>query len=105
MSIKRLFNKQMNYKLIMTPQKRIAIFGSTGSVGTQTLEVIAAHPDKFSVEILTAHTNDELLIKQSLQFHPNMVVIADERKYQKVKEALAQTEVKVFAGESALDDV
>src|SRR5437867_1249985 len=89
----------------MTQIKRIAIFGSTGSIGTQALEVIAAHPDKFSVEILTAHTNDELLIRQALQFHPNIVVIGDERKYQKVKEGLAQTDVKVFTGENALDDV
>ena len=89
----------------MTQQKRIAIFGSTGSIGTQTLEVIAAHPEKFSVEILTAHTNEELLIKQSLQFQPHIVVIGDERKYQKVKEALAQTDVKVFTGENALEDV
>jgi len=89
----------------MTQTKRIAIFGSTGSIGTQTLEVIAAHPDKFSVEILTAHTNDELLIKQSLQFQPGIVVIGDEKKYQKVKEALQQAETKVFAGENALDDV
>ena len=64
----------------MTAQKRIAIFGSTGSIGTQALEVIAANPDKFSVEILTAHTNDELLIQQALQFEPNMVVIVDEKK-------------------------
>jgi 1-deoxy-D-xylulose-5-phosphate reductoisomerase len=87
----------------MTETKRIAIFGSTGSIGTQTLEVIAAHPDKFSVEILTAHTNDELLIRQSLQFRPNIVVIGDEKKYQRVKEALQQTETKVLAGEKALD--
>ncbi|MEP7317486.1 MAG: 1-deoxy-D-xylulose-5-phosphate reductoisomerase [Panacibacter sp.] len=89
----------------MSQKKRIAIFGSTGSIGTQALEVIAMHPDKFSVEILTAHTNDELLIKQSLQFNPNMVVIGDEKKYQKVKEALAKTPVKVFTGEDALNDV
>ena len=89
----------------MIQKKRIAIFGSTGSIGTQALEVIAAHPDKFSVEVLTAHTNDELLIKQSLQFKPNMVVIDDEKKYQKVKEALAKTDVKVFAGEGSLDEV
>jgi 1-deoxy-D-xylulose-5-phosphate reductoisomerase len=88
----------------MTQTKRIAIFGSTGSIGTQTLEVIAAHPDKFSVEILTAHTNEELLIRQSLQFRPNIVVIGDEKKYQRVKEALQQTETKVLAGEKALDD-
>jgi len=89
----------------MSQKKRIAIFGSTGSIGTQALEVIAAHPDKFSVEILTAHTNDELLIKQSLQFNPNMVVIGDEKKYLKVKEALAKTQVKVFSGENSLEDV
>ena len=89
----------------MTQKKRIAIFGSTGSIGTQTLEVISTHPDKFSVEILTAHTNDELLIKQALKFNPNMVVIGDEKKYQKVKEALAKTQVKVFTGEEALIDV
>jgi 1-deoxy-D-xylulose-5-phosphate reductoisomerase len=85
-------------------QKRIAIFGSTGSVGRQALDVIAAHPDKFSVEILTAHTNDELLIKQSLQFNPNIVVIADEKKYDRVRDALANTHVKVFTGEAALDE-
>lgn len=66
-------------------QKRIAIFGSTGSIGTQALDVIAANPDLFSAEILTAQTNDELLIKQALQFNPNLVVIGDERKYQTVK--------------------
>ena len=85
--------------------KRIALFGSTGSIGTQALEVIAANPDKFSAEILTAHTNDELLIKQALQFNPNMVVIGDEKKYLKVKEALSATHVKVFAGEQSLEDV
>ena len=56
-------------------KKRIAIFGSTGSIGMQALEVIAANPDKFSVEVLTAQTNDELLVKQALQFNPNIVVI------------------------------
>jgi 1-deoxy-D-xylulose-5-phosphate reductoisomerase len=86
-------------------QKRIAIFGSTGSIGTQALEVIAANPDKFSAEILTAQTNDELLIQQALKFNPNIVVIGDDRKYTKVKEALAKTDVKVFAGEQALEDV
>lgn len=85
-------------------QKRIAIFGSTGSIGTQALDVIAANPDLFSAEILTAQTNDALLIKQALQFNPNIVVIGDERKYLVVKEALAGTSVKVFAGEQALID-
>ncbi len=88
----------------MSDLKRIAIFGSTGSIGTQALEVIAANTDKFSVEILTAHTNDTLLIQQALAFNPNVVVIVDENKYQKVKEALSQTDIKVFAGEKALEE-
>ncbi len=86
-------------------KKRIAIFGSTGSIGTQALEVIEAHPDLFEVEILTAQTNDKLLIEQALKFNPNAVVIADEGKYEKVKNALESTDVKVFAGENALDEV
>ena len=85
--------------------KRIAIFGSTGSIGTQALEVIKANPGLFEVEILTAHTNDELLIKQALEFKPNAVVIVDEKKYEKVKEALASTHVKVFTGEQSLEEV
>lgn len=85
--------------------KRIALFGSTGSIGTQALNVIESNPDKFSVEVLTAQTNDDLLIQQALQFNPNIVVIGDEGKYQKVKEALASTDVKVFCGEKALEDV
>lgn len=85
--------------------KRIAIFGSTGSIGTQALEVIKSNPDKFSAEVLTAHNNEELLIEQALHFNPNVVVIGDEKKYPKVKEALASTDVKVFAGEKALEEV
>ncbi len=86
-------------------KKRIAIFGSTGSIGTQALDVIEANPDLFEVEILTAHTNDELLVKQALQFNPNAVVIVDEKKYAKVKAALASTDVKVFTGEQSLEEV
>ncbi|SKA18865.1 1-deoxy-D-xylulose-5-phosphate reductoisomerase [Sediminibacterium ginsengisoli] len=85
-------------------QKRIAIFGSTGSIGTQALEVIAANPGLFSAEILTAQSNADLLIRQALQFNPNAVVIGDEKKYTQVKEALAGTDVKVFAGEKALEE-
>jgi 1-deoxy-D-xylulose-5-phosphate reductoisomerase len=85
--------------------KRIAIFGSTGSIGTQALQVIAANTDKFSVEVLTAQNNDELLVQQSLKFNPNVVVIGEEKKYTKVKEALAHTDVKVFSGEKALEEV
>lgn len=86
-------------------KKRIAIFGSTGSIGTQALEVIAANPDLFSAEVLTAQSNDELLVQQALAFNPNVVVIGDEKKYLKVKEALTNTDVKVFAGEKALEEV
>jgi len=86
-------------------QKRIAIFGSTGSIGRQALDVIAANPALFAAEILTAQTNDELLVSQALQFTPNAVVIGDERKYPAVKEALAHTHTKVFAGEDALEQV
>ena len=85
--------------------KRIAIFGSTGSIGAQTLEVIEANPDKFSAEILTAHNNHELLAEQALKYNPNIVVIGDEKKYSDVKEALAGTDIKVFAGEKALEEV
>ncbi|HMP93554.1 MAG TPA: 1-deoxy-D-xylulose-5-phosphate reductoisomerase [Phnomibacter sp.] len=83
-------------------KKRIAIFGSTGSIGQQALEVIAANPDRFSVEILTAQTNDEILVAQALKFDPNLVVIGDESRYSKVKAALQNTQIKVFAGEEAL---
>ena len=86
-------------------KKRIAIFGSTGSIGTQALEVIASNPDKFEVEILTAHSNDKLLVQQAKKFNPNAVVIVNESKYAAVKEALASTDVKVFAGEDALEEV
>ncbi len=82
--------------------KRIAIFGSTGSIGTQALEVVAANPDKFSVSTLTAHTNDEKLIEQAIQFKPLVVVIGDEKKYDKVKAALASFDIQVMAGEDAL---
>lgn len=86
-------------------QKRIAIFGSTGSIGTQALDVIAANPALFSAEVLTAQTNDALLVQQALRFNPNIVVIGDERRYAAVKEALAGTSIKVFAGESAIEEV
>jgi len=87
------------------PQKRIAIFGSTGSIGTQALDVIKANPHLFSAEILTAQTNDDLLVKQALEFKPNCVVIGEESKYHKVKEALSHTDVKVFCGQQALVEV
>ena len=86
-------------------QKRIAIFGSTGSIGKQTLEVIAANPDFFVAEILTAHANESLLIEQALLFEPNIVVIGDIGKYAIVKKALEGKPIKVFAGEEALEQV
>jgi len=86
-------------------KRRIAIFGSTGSIGTQALEVIRAHKNVLEAEILTAQTNADLLIKQALEFLPNAVVIGDETKYEQVKEALAATSIKVFAGENALEEV
>ena len=85
-----------------TNKKRIALFGSTGSIGTQALEVISANPELFEVEILTAQNNDALLIEQALKFRPNAVVIGDENKYEVVKSALSSTDIKVFAGEDAL---
>src|SRR4051812_28953041 len=88
-----------------SPVKRIAIFGSTGSIGTQALEVIGGNADKFSVEVLTCGANEDLLIQQSLKFNPNIVVIGEEKKYQKVKDALASTDIKVFAGDKALEEV
>src|SRR5687767_15901047 len=88
-----------------SPVKRIALFGSTGSIGTQALEVIASNTDKFSVEVLTAMNNEELLIQQALHFNPNIVIIVNEQKYSKVKEALSSTGIKVFAGKKALEDV
>ena len=88
-----------------TNKKRIALFGSTGSIGTQALQVIEANPEMFEVEILTAQNNDTLLIEQALKFRPNAVVIGDEKKYEAVKSALSSSDIKVFTGEAALEEV
>ncbi len=85
--------------------KRIAILGSTGSIGTQTLQVIEAHPDLFCAEVLTAQENVELLIAQALKFKPNMVVIGNEAKYPLLVDALKQEDIKVYAGKDALAQV
>lgn len=85
--------------------KRIAILGSTGSIGTQALNVIRRHRDMFSVEVLCAGSNADLLIKQALEFLPNAVVIADESKYQQVQDALCSSDIKVFAGEKSMVDL
>ncbi len=81
---------------------RLAILGSTGSIGTQALDVVRAHPDHFTVEVLAAGGNADLLISQAMEFMPNAVVIADETKYQYVKAALLPHDIKVWAGEEAL---
>lgn len=85
-------------------RKRIGLFGSTGSIGTQALEVIAANPDKFAVTVLTANSNADLLIEQAKKFRPQTVVIGDESKFQTVKQALSGTGAEVMAGDQALVD-
>ncbi len=89
----------------MEEKKRIAILGSTGSIGTQALDVIQANPNKFVVEVLSAQNNVDLLIKQAIVFSPNCVVIGDESKRQIVVDALAQHDIKVFSGKEALAQV
>lgn len=86
-------------------KKGVAILGSTGSIGTQALEVIRAYPDKFDLQVITAQSNAKLLIEQARQFQPNAVVIADESKYQEVKEALFSEDIHVYAGNKALCQV
>lgn len=85
--------------------KKVAILGSTGSIGVQTLNVIRRHPDLFQVEALVAGSNSDLLVAQAREFNPNVVVIADKSKYHVVNEALADTDVKVFAGEDSSAEV
>ncbi len=92
-------------KTKLSDKKNIAILGSTGSIGTQALDVIRANKDAFSVEVLTGNGNADLLIKQAIEFDPNTVVIADESKYQYVKDALAPHDIKVFAGNKAIAEV
>jgi len=89
----------------MEDKKRIAVIGSTGSIGTQALEVIREHPDQFATEVLVANSNAQLLIKQALEFNPNAVVIADESKYAEVKAALVPHDIKVFAGAKAVEQI
>lgn len=89
----------------MEKQKKIAILGSTGSIGTQALDVIRSNPKNFAVEVITGNSNAELLIKQAIEFNPNTVVIADENKLQFVKDALDPHDIKVFAGNKAIAEV
>lgn len=83
-------------------RRKIAILGSTGSIGRQALEVVAAHPDLFEVELLTANTSAELLVEQALRFDANQVVLHDEVAYRRAKELLAGSSVKVFAGKDSV---
>ena len=85
--------------------KKIAILGSTGSIGTQALNVISQHTDKYCVEVLTAHKNTDLLIRQAKEFQPGTVVIGDESQYEKVKDALASVPIKVFAGKESINRI
>ena len=83
-------------------KKQIAILGSTGSIGTQALEVIAAHPDKFEVYAITANNSVDLLIEQAVRFQPEMVIIANEQHYAYIKKALENYPIKVYAGVKAI---
>ena len=86
-------------------KKRIAILGSTGSIGTQTLEVIEQNPDHFEVEVLTANNSIDLLVEQAKKFQPNMVVVANHCRYESLMEALKDEPIKIFAGKEALSQV
>ena len=86
-------------------KKRIVILGSTGSIGTQTIDVIASNPDKFELYGITAHSNSELLISQAKKYKPNFVIVTKDECYSVVKEALSNEEIKVFAGIESVCDL
>jgi len=86
-------------------KKRIALLGSTGSIGTQAIEVVKSHPDKFEITVLTARSNEDLLISQATELKPKVIVISDTAKYEKVKDALKNYEIQVLAGEEGLAQV
>ena len=86
-------------------KKRVAVLGSTGSIGTQTLDVISKHPDKFEVEVLTANNSVDLLIEQCRKYQPNVVVIANKDKYQTLRDGLEDLPIKVYAGSEAIAQV
>jgi len=86
-------------------KRRIAILGSTGSIGTQALEVVKQHPDKLDVEVLTAHSNAPLLIRQAMEFMPNAVVIGKESMYKLVSEALDPYDIKVYRGAASIEQI
>ncbi len=86
-------------------KKKIALLGSTGSIGKQALEVVRQNSDKFEIEVLTAHSNSDLLIEQALEFKPNTVVIVNESLYEKVNNALWKHQIKTYCGKEALEQV
>ena len=86
----------------MTAKRRIAVLGSTGSIGTQTLDVVRRHPDLFEIELISANNSADLLIEQAREFQVNNVVSCNEAHYRKVADALADEPVKVFAGVDSL---
>jgi 1-deoxy-D-xylulose-5-phosphate reductoisomerase len=86
-------------------KKRIAILGSTGSIGRQALDVIKAHPGLFEVEVLSAWSNKDLLVRQAIKHRPNAVVIGNETYYKEVSDALSSHDIKVFAGEDAVSQI
>lgn len=95
----------MHYLCCMTSKKGIAILGSTGSIGTQALQVIEAYPEKFDLQVITAHKNADLLIAQAKKHNPNTVVIGDESKFEHVKNELWDLDIHVYCGERALEQV
>jgi len=86
-------------------KKRIAILGSTGSIGTQALDVIRKHPDNFEVEVLTANNNIDLLVKQAKEFNPNTIVIGNEDKYDELVNAISSLPIKIYAGNDAISQI
>lgn len=89
----------------MNNKRQIAILGSTGSIGRQTLDIISEYPDRFTPFVLTANTSVDLLIQQSLKYHPRHAIIADERCFDKLRSALADTDIQVACGASAIADI
>jgi 1-deoxy-D-xylulose-5-phosphate reductoisomerase len=91
--------------MVPAMSERIALLGSTGSIGLQALDIISRYPDKFIVEVLVAGNNVDLLTRQALQFQPDAVVIGNENHYLQLKENLTDTNIKVYAGYDAIDQV
>lgn len=86
-------------------KKLLTILGSTGSIGTQTLDVVRFHKDKFEIYALTAYNNVQLLIKQAIEFQPEVVVIGNECYYETLKTALQQYPIKIYSGSKAIEEV